>query len=129
MKTSSALGLAAAILVAAAAHGATLPHMGVDFAFAQKNKCQGVSPRIQLSQVPANAASYKIQMTDLNVPSFHHWSQTLSAKGTTIPEGAGQGYFGPCPPSGKHRYRIEVSALDADGKPVAYGSKTVEAGQ
>lgn len=30
-----------------------LPRMGVDFAFGQNHKCQGVSPEIRLSNVPA----------------------------------------------------------------------------
>ncbi len=129
MKALGVIALAVVIASAAAAQGAALPEMGVDFTFAQTHKCQGVSPQIRLGNVPAGTASYRIQMTDLDVPSFRHWSQTIPAKGPTISEGAGQGYFGPCPPSGMHAYRIEVTALDASGKPVAHGSKTVQAGK
>ncbi len=104
-----------------------LPRMGVDFAFDQKNKCQGVSPEIRLTNVPAAVANFEV--TDLDVPSFHHWSQTIPATGSVIREGAGRGYYGPCPPSGTHRYQIEVTALDSQKKPVAYGEKTVAAGR
>lgn len=109
---------------------AKLPQMGVDFAFEPRHKCQGgVSPEIRLSDVPAGAARYEVTMTDLDVPTFQHWHQTLPASGARIPEGAGRPYFGPCPPSGTHRYRIDVVARDAGGKPLAAGSRTVEAGR
>jgi phosphatidylethanolamine-binding protein (PEBP) family uncharacterized protein len=106
-----------------------LSPMGVDFGFDQKNKCQGVSPEIRLTNVPAGVASYEVRMTDLDVPSFHHWSQTIPATGTAIREGAGSGYYGPCPPSGRHRYQIAVTALDGQKKPIAYGEKTVVVGR
>lgn len=106
-----------------------LPRMGVDFAFDQKHKCQGVSPEIRLGNVPAGVTSYEVRMTDLDVPSFHHWAQTIPAAGPVVREGAGSGYFGPCPPSGTHRYQIEVIARDGQKQPVAYGEKTVAAGR
>lgn len=103
--------------------------MTIDFTFEAKHKCRGVSPDIRLSNVPAGVATYDIQMTDLDVPTFHHWSQTIPAKGSIIPEGAGAGYFGPCPPAGTHRYQIEVIARDAQKNPVVYGEKTVVTGR
>ncbi len=122
-----------ALLLAAAgcatADTSKLPRMGVDFAFDQKHKCQGVSPEIRLTNVPAGVASYDVIMTDLDAPSFHHWSQTIAAAGSTIREGIGVGYFGPCPPSGTHRYQIAVTARDGQKQPVAYGEKTVVTGR
>jgi phosphatidylethanolamine-binding protein (PEBP) family uncharacterized protein len=106
-----------------------LPRMGVDFAFDQKHKCQGVSPEIRLTNVPGGVASFEVRMVDLDVPSFHHWSQIIPATGAVIREGAGSGYYGPCPPSGTHRYQIAVTALDSQKKPIAYGEKTVVAGR
>ena len=106
-----------------------LPRMGVDFAFDQQHMCQGVSPEIRLSNVPAGIASYEVKMTDLDVPSFNHWHQTLTAAGPVIREGAGAGYFGPCPPSGTHRYEMTVLARDGQKQAVAYGTKTVVAGR
>jgi hypothetical protein len=106
-----------------------LPKMGVDLAFDQKHKCQGVSPEIRLANVPTGITSYEVRMTDLDVPSFHHWAQTIPAAGPVVREGAGSGYFGPCPPSGTHRYQVEVIARDGQKQPVAYGEKTVTAGR
>jgi phosphatidylethanolamine-binding protein (PEBP) family uncharacterized protein len=106
-----------------------LPRMGVDFAFNQKHKCQGVSPEIRLANVPAGVTSYEVRMTDLDVPSFHHWAQTIPTTGPVVREGAGSGYFGPCPPSGTHRYQIEVIARDGQKNPVAYGEKTAVTGR
>jgi phosphatidylethanolamine-binding protein (PEBP) family uncharacterized protein len=106
----------------------TLPRMGVDYAFASKHKCaSGASPELRLANVPPGVTSFDVAMTDLDVPSFQHWRQTIPASGAVIREGAGKGYYGPCPPYGSHRYKIEVIAKDAGGKPVAYGEKTVVA--
>jgi phosphatidylethanolamine-binding protein (PEBP) family uncharacterized protein len=106
-----------------------LPRMGVDFAFDPKNRCAGVSPRIQLSNVPPGVVTYDVKMTDLDVASFQHWSQTIPATGPVIREGIAATYFGPCPPSGTHRYRITVIAQGADKQPLAYGEKTVVSGR
>jgi phosphatidylethanolamine-binding protein (PEBP) family uncharacterized protein len=109
---------------------ASLARMGVDVGFDARHKCQGVSPQIRLSRVPAGVAAYEVKMTDLDVPSFSHWSQTLPASGPVIPEGAGGArYHGPCPPIGTHRYQIEVIARDAQKKPIAYGDTVVVAGR
>src|SRR5215510_11372765 len=103
--------------------------MGVDFTFGSKHKCQGISPEIRLSDVPAGVASYEVKLTDLDVPTFHHWSQTLPAEGPVIHEGAGSGYFGPCPLSGTHRYEITVVARDGQNRAVASGEEIVVTGK
>ena len=68
-------------------------------------------------------------MTDIDLPSFNHWNQTLTAAGPVIREGVGVRYSGPCPPSGTHRYEITVLARDAQKLAVAYGEKTVISGK
>ena len=107
----------------------TLPRMTLDFAFDQRHKCQGCSPQLRLGGVPAGVASYDVRMTDLDVPSFNHWSQTIRAAGPVIPEGAGVGYYGPCPPSGTHRYEIAVTARGAAASAARLREKTVAAGR
>ena len=122
--------LTAVLVVAGAAAAADVGRLGVDVAFGPKNKCAGMSPEIRLSDVPPGTTSYDVKLTDLDVPDFRHWSQTLPAAGPVIREGAGTKYYGPCPPGGtQHRYRIEVSALGATGTPLAKGDKTVTTGR
>jgi phosphatidylethanolamine-binding protein (PEBP) family uncharacterized protein len=112
----------------------SLPRMEIDYAFAPKHKCLGVSPEIRLRNVPRGTATYEVKMTDLDVPSFQHWSQTIPATGPVIAEDAGRveggvRYYGPCPPSGTHRYQIEVVARDANQNVLGYGEKTVMTGR
>jgi hypothetical protein len=57
--TLALIGLVVLVVAGGIAQSAALPVMGVDFTFEQKHKCQGISPRIQLTNVPANAASYR----------------------------------------------------------------------
>lgn len=102
--------------------------LGVALTFTSRNKCQGTSPEIRLTQVPAGTVVYKVHMIDEDVPTFRHWDQTVPATGSVIPAGAGKGeYYGPCPPSGKHTYRVTVTALDAAGKPLAQGEYVTQA--
>jgi phosphatidylethanolamine-binding protein (PEBP) family uncharacterized protein len=103
--------------------------LGVALTFASQNKCQGQSPEIRLTQVPPGTVAYKVQMRDEQVPSFRHWNETLPATGPVIPAGASKNYYGPCPPSGKHTYRVTVTALDTAGKALAQGEYAVDADQ
>jgi len=101
--------------------------LGVALTLTSANKCQGQSPEIRLTHVPAGTAAYKVQMTDEQVPSFRHWNETLPAAGPVIPAGASKAYYGPCPPSGKHTYRVRVAAVDSTGKVLAQGDYAAEA--
>ena len=112
----------------------SLQRMDVDYAFAPEHKCLGVSPEIRLRHVPSATATYDVKMTDLDAPSFQHWSQTIPATGPVIREDAGRTeggvrYYGPCPPTGAHRYQIEVVARDANQNALAYGEKTIMTGR
>jgi len=128
-KTLLALAITLGLVGGTSAQTSNPPKMGVDLVFDPKHKCQGISPEIRLSNVPAGVASYEVKLTDLDVPTFHHWSQTLPAEGPVIHEGAGSGYFGPCPPSGTHRYEITVVARDGQSRAVASGEKIVVTGK
>jgi phosphatidylethanolamine-binding protein (PEBP) family uncharacterized protein len=102
--------------------------LGVALTFTARNKCQGESPEIRLTQVPQGTVAYQVQMIDEDVPSFRHWNQTLRVTGPVIPAGAGTGnYYGPCPPSGKHTYRVTVTAVDAAGHSLAHGEYVTQA--
>src|SRR5215470_2678201 len=121
-KTLLALAITLGLVGGTSAQTSNPPKMGVDLIFDPKHKCQGISPE-SLSNVPAGVASYEDKLIDLDVPAFHHWSQTLPAQGPVMHEGAGAGYFGPCPPSGTLRYGITVVARDGQSRSVATGEK------
>jgi Raf kinase inhibitor-like YbhB/YbcL family protein len=87
-----------------------------------------VSPPLQISEVPDNAASLALIMDDPDAPNgtFTHWliwnidpATGLIPEGLT-PDGSVRGensmghvdYDGPCPPSGIHRYHFHLYALD-----------------
>jgi hypothetical protein len=92
--------------------------------------CRGrsVSPPLRWTAPPARARSLALELHDPDAPvpgGFNHWigwgleaSAGGVARGQHLPiegrNGAGMvGYLGPCPPSGVHRYRFTLYALDA----------------
>jgi Raf kinase inhibitor-like YbhB/YbcL family protein len=99
-----------------------------------KYTCDGenCSPRLMISNVPAEAKSLVLIMDDPDVPRnlrkdglWVHWVVfNIPPSITEIPEGrepegihgegtAGNtGYYGPCPPDREHRYYFKLYALD-----------------
>ena len=91
--------------------------------------CDGeeISPPLQWSGEPAKAWALVVDDPDAPGGTFVHWVVLDIAAGTTrveagkVPAGGVQvvnssgdaSYAGPCPPSGRHRYRFTVYALDA----------------
>lgn len=88
-----------------------------------------VSPPLQIRGVPAGAQSLVLIVEDVDSPigPFTHWvlwnippSATEVAE-DQVPEGSETGingfgevrYGGPCPPTGRHRYRFNLFALDS----------------
>lgn len=99
--------------------------------------CEGAeaAPPLAWSEVPAGTRSIAILVDDPDAPrgTFTHWLVTgippatsslanEAALPATASEGLNdrgtRGYVGPCPPSGRHRYRFRVYALDI-AKPAA----------
>jgi len=94
--------------------------------------CQGndTSPRLDISDVPADARSLALIVDDPDAPmgTWVHWVVFDMDPATTVivegsPPAAGvqgknsggrNGYSGPCPPSGKHRYFFKLYALDKE---------------
>lgn len=91
--------------------------------------CDGnsISPPLAISGVPQTAKSLALTVVDVDAPKgpFTHWTMwNIPINNTTFyagedmmfPQGitsAGtNGYKGPCPPSGTHRYFFTLYALD-----------------
>ena len=87
---------------------------------------EGINPPLQVDSLPENTQTLAIIVEDPDAPkgTFDHWvlwniSPTSVIKENSIPgisgtNGGGKtGYYGPCPPSGTHRYYFHVFALDA----------------
>jgi Raf kinase inhibitor-like YbhB/YbcL family protein len=93
--------------------------------------CDGddISPPLTINEAPEDTKSLALIMDDPDAPmgTFVHWVVWNIPPGTkeinkgTEPEGVQgktsfgrQGYGGPCPPSGTHRYFFKLYALDTE---------------
>lgn len=95
--------------------------------------CDGknISPDLSWTDIPAGTKSLALTLEDPDAPmagGFDHWVlfnlppdlKGLSQGMTDFPKGTGMGsngtkktgYYGPCPPTGKHRYYFRLYALD-----------------
>jgi len=94
-----------------------------------KYTCDGAntSPPLAFDAVPAGAKSLALVVDDPDAPggTFDHWvvwnipantraiAEGQSPQGVSGKNGFGKnGYGGPCPPSGEHRYQFKLYALD-----------------
>lgn len=123
---------AAASLAACAPHTpgpAGVPLMGVRTYFGIEHVCSlGVSPPIRLDGAPASAALYRVRMTNVSVLRATASEFEVPSTGAEIAQGALDGYRGPCPgETAGFSFRIEVLALDANGRAIAYGQTTAAA--
>lgn len=97
----------------------------------KKYTCDGqnISPQLKITNIPKKTKSLALILDDPGAPkgTFNHWViWHISPKKTQISEGEkgkvseglngiGQkGYFGPCPPSGTHKYTFKLYALNSD---------------
>lgn len=98
-----------------------------------KYTCDGenINPPIKITGVPAEAQTIAIISDDPDAPmgTWIHWtiwnipaSETVEIPENFVPKGTTegitsfktQGYGGPCPPKGTHRYFFKVFALDTE---------------
>jgi phosphatidylethanolamine-binding protein (PEBP) family uncharacterized protein len=99
---------------------AAMADMKVSFDWGPTKKCfDSKSPPISLSGVPAGTKALDIRMKDMNVPDYNHGGGKVDYSGQKSLVYGAFSYTGPCPPSGKHKYRFTVNALDAGGKTLA----------
>ena len=89
---------------------------------------EGTNPPITIEGIPKEAKTLALVMDDPDAPggTFDHWVVwNISPFTTTITENSvpgieglnssrKQGYTGPCPPSGTHRYFFKVYALNIE---------------
>ncbi|SFE44553.1 phospholipid-binding protein, PBP family [Chitinophaga sp. CF118] len=93
-----------------------------------KYTCDGeeINPAIKIENIPQGTSTLALIVEDPDAPNgtFDHWlvwniAPTDCIKENTVPgivgkNGAGKtNYYGPCPPSGYHRYFFNVFALDS----------------
>jgi hypothetical protein len=129
---------AAAILAAAVALAACTPArpgppgaaaMGVRSFFGAQHLCSlGVSPPVEFDGVPAGTARYRLRFLNVGVLVAPPRDFEIPAEGSAIPEGAFADWRGPCPGEFQtFTYRLEAVALDAGGRPLAYGQTSLVA--
>ena len=107
-----------------------LPRLRVAVRLGLENLCAGSqSPPIALQNVPAGTARYRFRMSNMSVlmqtPS--EWTIPVPDEPSLIPIGALAGYSGPCPGEfQRFNYRMEVLALDAQGRPSGFGAANMQ---
>lgn len=93
----------------------------------RKYSCEGenINPPLEISGFPANTRSMALILEDPDAVKgiFYHWlvwnippTESISENsepGITGSNSSGtEGYTGPCPPTGSHRYYFRIFALD-----------------
>ena len=102
---------------------------------------EGINPPLQIENLPNETVTLAIIVEDPDAPNgiFDHWLVWSIDPVPTIAENriigingknsAGKnGYSGPCPPNGVHRYMFFVFALDSDIDLPTGGSRARPAG-
>jgi Raf kinase inhibitor-like YbhB/YbcL family protein len=96
----------------------------------KKYSCDGqdINPPLTIEGIPKEAKTFVLAVDDPDAPSgtFDHWivwnipASASKIGENTVPGTEGmnsarqQGYMGPCPPWGTHRYFFKVYALDTE---------------
>ena len=99
---------------------------GADIPVRFSCKGENINPEIRIGSLPIETKSLAVIVEDPDAPQgvFDHWVvwnlrprnsiAENSSDGVRGQNGRGEnGYTGPCPPSGTHRYQFKVYALDA----------------
>jgi Raf kinase inhibitor-like YbhB/YbcL family protein len=94
----------------------------------KKYTCEGenVNPRLEIPDMPEDTKALAVILEDPDAPNgpFIHWCcwdippygpiEDNSKAGVQGRNGSGRnGYYGPCPPFGSHRYYFHLYALDS----------------
>ena len=107
-----------------------------------KHTCDGddVSPSLAWTGAPEGTAAFALIVDDPDARGWIHWVVAdIPAETTELPEGGGtgteggndfgrNGWGGPCPPSGTHRYDFTVFALsEQTGLSAGFGADALRA--
>jgi hypothetical protein len=97
--------------------------LAVDFEWQPSDRCSRRSPEIRVANIPPATKTLQVKLKDRDVPNWNHGGGSMVYDGgNVIPAGAlKNGYNGPCPPSGTHRYEFTVQAIDAAGTIIGIG--------
>jgi hypothetical protein len=106
-----------------------LQRLGVSTQITSRNLCGlGVSPPISISGAPPATTQYRLRLTNIDVLFDQPWETTVQAVPGGFGEGAIADYEAPCVGDlevyASYRYQtyqLEVMALDANSRPLAYG--------
>lgn len=128
MKATAKIWVASALLALLAACQAGGPSAGlsalaVNSVMTADNLCSlGVSPAIEIGRVPSATARYRVRFQNVGVLFSEAQNFEIDATTRNVPQGALEAYRGVCPGE-RQRFeiRIEVLALDALGRALAYG--------
>jgi hypothetical protein len=109
-----------------------LPQLSVSTQIASRNLCGlGVSPPINIANAPPATARYRMRLTNTSVLFQSPWQTTADAVPGGFAEGTLADYQAPCVGELRvnsfypyHSYRLEVLALDAQNRALAYGATT-----
>jgi hypothetical protein len=121
-----ALGALLALLAACQSGGSSagLPVLTVNSIMTADNLCSlGVSPAIEIARAPSATARYRVRFQNVGVLFSEAQNFEIDATTRSVPQGALEAYRGVCPGE-RQRFeiRIEVLAVDAQGRALAYGS-------
>ena len=119
-----------AVTSSAFANGGAIPD---PFTYTLAGQCSGANqtPPLAIANIPAGTQTLAIRVVDISAGGFVHWKAWDIPVGTgqttvTLPQNSGpaaggvttnndfgtNGYGGPCPPIGRHRYFHKLYALD-----------------
>lgn len=129
MRVLSVLFALGAAACASTSPGPNAAKLTVEFTWDNVRPCASESPEIKVFSAPAGTARLKFELVDIDTMFSSHGGGEIEYKGTPlVPAGALRGYRGPCPQGAKGtaavRYEFRVSALDAKGAVIGYGTAT-----
>ena len=97
--------------------------IAVDFSWKGVKRCSKDSPQIRIKDIPTGTKYFEVKLKDLDAPRWKHGGGKVENNDSGIIQAGAlkDGYNGPCPPSGTHRYEFTVKAVNAEGIIIGIG--------